>query len=153
MSDVHSAEQRSKNMRAIKQKNTNPEIRIRRLLFAKGFRFRIHVRSLDGSPDIVLPKHRVVIFVHGCFWHGHQCHLFKLPSTRTEFWANKIELNKGRDERDQKELIAKGWRVLTVWECALKGKKKQPDDVVINEITDWIIHQSTDVLNIPIAPQ
>lgn len=153
MSDVHNAEQRSKNMRAIKQKNTAPEIRIRRLLFAKGFRFRIHVRSLNGSPDIVLPKHRVVIFVHGCFWHGHQCHLFKLPSTRTDFWANKIDLNKSRDERDQIELIAKGWRVLTVWECALKGKKKQPDEIVINEIAEWIIHQSTDVLHIPVAPQ
>lgn len=151
MPDVHSLEQRKKNMRAIKQKNTTPELKIRRLLFAKGFRFRIHVRSLDGSPDIVLPKYRVAIFVHGCFWHGHKCHLFKVPSTRTEFWTNKIDLNRCRDERDQKALIDKGWRVLTIWECALKGKKRQPDEVIVDNMTEWIRQRCTSELHIPFS--
>jgi DNA mismatch endonuclease, patch repair protein len=139
MVDVHNREQRSANMRAVRHKDTNPEIQIRRLLFAQGFRFRLHVKSLPGSPDIVLPKHHVAIFVHGCFWHGHDCHLFRVPATRSEFWMNKIQANRDRDYRDEARLLCAGWRVLTIWECALKGKRKRPTPEIIEQVSAWIL--------------
>lgn len=122
MTDVHGPEGRSRNMRAIRNKNTRPEVALRKLLFARGFRFRLHVDSLPGTPDIVLPRFHVAIFVHGCFWHGHDCYLFKLPQTRKEFWEKKITQNQSRDQRDLDALVRAGWRVLVVWECALKGR-------------------------------
>lgn len=109
-------------MRAVRSKNTTPEVQVRKLLHALGFRYRLHVGTLPGTPDIVLPKHRIVIFVHGCFWHGHDCHLFTSPRTREDFWNSKIEQNRVRDQGHTEELARKGWRVLTVWECALKGR-------------------------------
>lgn len=142
MVDVHNEAQRRVNMRAIRYKDTNPEMQIRRLLFAKGFRFRLHVRTLPGSPDIVLPKHRVTVFVHGCFWHGHDCHLFKVPATRTDFWLQKIQANQSRDIKNETMLLAAGWRILTIWECALKGKKKRSIDDVVAQMTEWILNQS-----------
>jgi DNA mismatch endonuclease (patch repair protein) len=147
MVDVHNTEQRSANMRAIRHKDTNPEMQIRRLLFAKGFRFRLHVKALPGSPDLVLPKHRVAVFVHGCFWHGHGCHLFKVPATRTEFWLAKIQANRDRDYRDEGQLLASGWRVLTIWECALKGKLKKLPSEVASQATAWILAAD------PVVPQ
>lgn len=128
MTDVHTPERRSKNMQAVRSKNTSPELLIRKLLFARGFRFRLHVGSLPGAPDIVLPKYRTVIFVHGCFWHGHDCYLFKLPQTRTDFWQAKIKANSERDLRNAETLRLAGWRVLSVWECALKGRLRQVKD-------------------------
>jgi DNA mismatch endonuclease (patch repair protein) len=151
MVDVHSPERRSANMRAIRHKDTNPEMQIRRLLFARGFRFRLHVKSLPGSPDIVLPKHQVAIFVHGCFWHGHRCSLFKVPATRTEFWMDKIQANRWRDLRDETKLLAAGWRVLTVWECALKGKQKRPPAEVIETIANWIVRSDDEVRRLDIG--
>jgi DNA mismatch endonuclease (patch repair protein) len=147
MVDVHNTEQRRANMRAIRHKDTNPEMQIRRLLFARGFRFRLHVKALPGSPDLVLPKHRVAVFVHGCFWHGHGCHLFKVPATRTEFWLTKIQANRNRDYRDESKLLASGWRVLTIWECALKGRLKQPASEVASQAATWILAAD------PIVPQ
>ncbi|WP_332855486.1 very short patch repair endonuclease [Duganella sp. S19_KUP01_CR8] len=138
MSDVHSPESRSKNMRAIRSKNTHPELTLRKLLFARGFRFRLHVKSLAGHPDIVLPKYRVAIFVHGCFWHGHGCYLFKLPVARREFWQNKISQNRQRDLRDTEALQQSGWRVLTVWECALKGRLRWEPNELADRIANWI---------------
>ncbi|WLI87847.1 very short patch repair endonuclease [Massilia sp. R2A-15] len=128
MTDVHTPERRSKNMRAVRSKNTSPELLVRKLLFARGLRFRLHVASLPGAPDIVLPKYRTVIFVHGCFWHGHDCYLFKLPQTRTDFWQSKIKANSERDLRNAETLRLAGWRVLTVWECALRGRLRQDKD-------------------------
>lgn len=139
MVDVHSPEQRAANMRAVRNKDTSPEITVRRLLFARGFRFRLHVRSLPGSPDIVLAKHKVVVFVHGCFWHGHGCHLFKVPSTRTDFWLSKIQGNRDRDYRDATNLLTTGWRVLTIWECALKGRYRRSAPEVVEQIAQWIL--------------
>jgi DNA mismatch endonuclease (patch repair protein) len=130
-------------MRAIRSKNTQPEIQVRKLLHAAGFRFRLHRKDLPGNPDIVLPKHRAVIFVHGCFWHGHQCHLFKLPGSRTEFWQGKISKNQQRDIRDIRELQEIGWRVLTIWECALKGKHRLRADVIVAEMSSWLMSKKS----------
>lgn len=138
MVDVHSPERRSRNMRAIRGKNTSPELTLRKLLFARGFRFRLHVKTLPGNPDIVLPKYRVAIFVHGCFWHGHNCYLFKLPISRREFWLAKISQNRQRDSRDTQALLESGWRVLCVWECALKGRLKWEVEELGDRITTWI---------------
>lgn len=135
--DVHSPSVRSKNMRAIRSKNTSPELRMRKALHAAGFRFRLCVKSLPGTPDIVLPKYHAVIFVHGCFWHGHQCHLFKWPKTRPEFWREKIGRNRANDHKVTEILLTSGWRVGIVWECAFRGKGKNVDDVV-HRLAYWL---------------
>jgi DNA mismatch endonuclease, patch repair protein len=123
--DVLTPEQRSKNMSRIRGKNTAPELLLRRGLHAAGLRFRLHVRDLPGHPDMVFPRYRAAAFVHGCFWHGHDCPLFKVPETRRDFWRAKIAGNRARDSRNHDSLIGEGWRVLTVWECALKGPAKR----------------------------
>ena len=125
-------------MRAIRSKNTKPEILLRKALHARGFRFRLNVKTLPGTPDIVMPKFKVVIFANGCFWHGHNCHLFKVPTTRTEFWLSKIAGNVNRDKIFQKNLIEAGWRIAVVWECALKGRYKPQFDTLIDELVGWI---------------
>jgi DNA mismatch endonuclease (patch repair protein) len=137
--DVHSTAVRSKNMRAIKSKNTRPEIFIRQLLHGLGFRFRIHITNLPGTPDIVLRKYKAIIFVHGCFWHGHNCHLFKLPKTRTKFWLNKINDNARRDKKAYQELTHRGWKILYIWECALKGKRKLEVTRLKETIEEWLM--------------
>lgn len=120
MSDTMTPEQRHNCMASVKGKDTNPEIIVRKYLHAKGLRFRIHVRKLPGCPDLVLKKYGVVVFVNGCFWHGHKgCRHFKLPSSNNEFWKHKIILNQARDHRAEVELSLLGWRVLRVWECEL----------------------------------
>ncbi|WP_257254063.1 very short patch repair endonuclease, partial [Endozoicomonas sp. SESOKO3] len=121
MTDVHTPVIRSKNMRAIRNRNTKPEILVRKLLHSRGFRFRLNVKTLPAKPDIVFPKYRAVILVNGCFWHGHDCPVFRWPKTRTEFWKEKITGNQQRDKRNLMNLQAAGWRVLTLWECALGG--------------------------------
>lgn len=143
MTDVHSTVVRSKNMRAIRSKNTRPEITVRSLLYAAGFRYRLHVATLPGIPDLVFPKYNAVIMVNGCFWHGHNCQFFKMPTTRTDFWKLKIQKNRANDEKSLLALKALGWRVATVWECALR--KRQPDglDSVTKTLCDWL--KSSDV--------
>lgn len=125
-------------MSGIRGKNTNPEIVIRKGLHAAGFRFRIHAKQLPGRPDIVLRRYNAVVMIHGCFWHGHDCHLFKWPKTREEFWRSKIETNRANDERALTELHEQGWRVATVWECAVKGKLRRDTTSVIRELADWL---------------
>lgn len=120
--DIVSSEIRTKIMSSIRSKNTKPELIIRKSLHALGFRYRLHVKTLSGCPDIVFPKYRAVINVHGCFWHGHGCYLFKEPETRSCFWKKKIEGNKKRDLSNMNSLLSSGWRVAIVWECAVKGK-------------------------------
>ncbi len=119
--DVLTPDQRRLNMSRIRGKDTKPEMLIRRELHAAGFRFRLHRRDLPGRPDLVFPARKAVIFVHGCFWHGHTCPMCRLPSTRPEFWAAKIDGNRRRDQAAIEALGADGWRVLVVWECALRG--------------------------------
>ena len=121
MSDRLTKEQRHKNMSAIRGKNTKPELLVRKFLFSRGFRYRLNHPRLPGHPDLVLRKYRTVIFVNGCFWHGHDgCKYFVLPKTNSEFWKNKIQKNKERDIKEQKELASMGWHCITVWECQLK---------------------------------
>lgn len=126
MGDVMTPEQRHKCMARIRSKNTKPEIMVRKYLFARGFRYRKNVRRLPGTPDIVLRKYRTVIFVNGCFWHGHEgCRYSHLPKSNVEFWRNKIERNKKRDLRERVELRRMGWHVIQVWECQLKPKERE----------------------------
>lgn len=142
MADVHGKEARSRNMSAIRQKNTKPEVWLRSQLHQRGYRFRIHVKELPGTPDIVLPKYKAVIFVHGCFWHRHGCYLFKLPQTRTKFWEEKLQKNIERDRKSYDLLRSVHWRVLTVWECSLKGKKRLAEDQLLSLIEEWLKSES-----------
>lgn len=125
-------------MAGIRGKDTRPEMILRRGLHARGLRYRLHETRLPGSPDLVFPRRRAVVFVHGCFWHRHNCGLFRLPATRTEFWRAKIEANASRDARAEQALLADGWRVLTIWECALKGRERLPVDEVLNRAERWL---------------
>jgi len=125
-------------MRAIKNKNTQPEIRIRKALHASGLRFRLHIKTLPGNPDIVLPKYKTVVFINGCFWHGHHCHLSKTPKTRTEFWLAKISDNVSRDILFHQKLMDAGWRVAVIWECAIKGRSKQNLSSLISTFIEWL---------------
>lgn len=138
MSDVHDKATRSKNMRAIRSKDTKPELLIRSWLHKAGLRFRLHRKDLPGQPDLVFSKYNAAIFVHGCFWHGHDCHLFKLPRSRTDFWRAKINSNSCRDARNLDMLRSMGWRVLTVWECSLKGPRRKPSEAITDEIIAWL---------------
>lgn len=122
MADRLTPDQRRLNMRRVRAKDTKPEMAVRRLLHGQGFRYYLHRRDLPGRPDIVLPRHRTAIFVHGCFWHGHDCSLFRMPATRTDFWSAKIAGNQQRDRAAVEGLQELGWRSLWVWECALSGK-------------------------------
>lgn len=138
MPDVVDKATRSRMMSGIKGANTKPEMIIRSGLHKRGFRFRLHDKKLSGKPDLVLRKYNAVIFVNGCFWHKHDCHLFKWPKTRQEFWREKIEGNAARDEKNVQALLDAGWRVLTVWECGLKGKARRPEEEVLEILCAWL---------------
>jgi DNA mismatch endonuclease (patch repair protein) len=138
MADVLTPEQRRLNMSRIRGRDTKPEMLLRRSLHARGFRFRLHRRDLPGCPDLVFPGLHAVIFVHGCFWHGHNCTMFKLPATRTEFWAAKISGNQKRDVRALQDLSAAGWRTFVLWECDLRGPSRRPLNVVTDDIVAWL---------------
>lgn len=144
MVDVHTPAQRSRNMAAIKGKNTKPELAIRKELHRLGYRFRVHNISLPGSPDIVLPKYKAAIQVHGCFWHGHDCHLFNWPSTREEFWRQKITSNQVRDAKSSAECKKRGWKSMVIWECALKGQTRLDPDKVVAIVANWLKSGSGD---------
>lgn len=138
MTDVVSPETRSRMMSGIRGKDTNPEMIIRRGLHREGLRFRLHAKALPGKPDLVLPRHNVVVFVHGCFWHAHGCRLFKWPKSRREFWRKKLGGNSKRDRKHQGLLLASGWRVATVWECALKGQSEAERQKTVRRLAKWI---------------
>ena len=125
-------------MSGIRSRHTKPELTIRHGLHRLGFRYGLHNRKLRGTPDLVLPKYRAVIFVHGCFWHGHSCSFFRLPGTRTKFWKAKIDRNQENDLTAKEELFRHGWRVLTVWECALRGRSKSQVSAVLLRISNWL---------------
>jgi DNA mismatch endonuclease (patch repair protein) len=138
MPDVVDRTTRSRMMAGIRGVDTRPEIAVRHGLHRRGFRYRLHSPALPGKPDIVLSRHRAVIFIHGCFWHRHDCHLFKWPSSRPEFWRTKINRNHQKDAETEKALLREGWRVFTVWECALKGRTRRPLLRIIDECAAWL---------------
>ena len=135
MADIKSKEARSKNMSAIRGKNTKPEIIVRKYLFSKGFRYRINVSQLPGKPDIVLSKYKTVIFINGCFWHLHEnCKYFVWPKQNDNFWRNKINSNVERDKRNYYALVAAGWKVLIIWECQLKQTREETLTALVKDI-------------------
>lgn len=125
-------------MSGIRGKNTQPEVTVRRLLHQRGFRYRLNVLTLPGKPDIVLPRYRAVVLVNGCFWHWHDCHLFKWPSTRPEWWRAKLMRTREVDQANLQALEAAGWRIAIVWECALKGRERLDPDVVAGKLEAWL---------------
>lgn len=139
MADVVDKETRSRMMSGIRGQNTKPELVIRNLLHSHGFRYRLHVKELPGKPDIVLPRHRAVIFINGCFWHGHGCDLFKWPTSNVNFWRCKIEKTALNDFNNIDALLRLGWRVAIIWECALKGKNRISQSSLYRGLELWIL--------------
>lgn len=138
MADVVNKITRSRMMSGIRGKNTRPEMLVRKRLHAMGYRYRLHDKRLPGKPDLVFPGRKAVIFVHGCFWHGHGCKLFKWPSSNVDFWRTKILRNRENDQHSEEKLLSEGWRILVVWECALKGPGKRPLTEISSEIAGWL---------------
>ena len=143
MADLVPPHVRSRIMASIRGKNTKIELGVRKALFGLGYRYRLHPRSLPGKPDIVLPKHHAVIFVNGCFWHGHDCRLFRPPKTHSAFWRGKINANRNADTKALRSLRAIGWRTFTVWECCLRGKTQDQVAAVCRRLDRWIQSRST----------
>lgn len=139
MADVHSQDIRSKNMRAIRTQDTAIEQRMALILKERGFAYRVQDKALPGRPDFVLADYKAIIFVHGCFWHRHHCYLFKMPATRTEFWMGKISSNVERDRNYIQQLQENGWKVLIVWECALRGKLQLDECALIERLEEWLL--------------
>mgnify|MGYP001370557829 CR=1 FL=1 len=143
MADVVDAATRSRMMAGIRSKDTKPEVLVRKALHARGFRYPLNSRGLPGRPDVVLPKWKVAVFVHGCFWHSHGCHLSKLPASNTAFWKTKLDANHERDLLAQLTLISAGWRTVTIWECALRGRaalERLPQ--IMDQLAAWIRDQA-----------
>lgn len=146
MSDHLTIEQRHKNMAAVKSKDTKPEMVVRKYLWSRGFRYRVNNPRLPGHPDIVLRKYHTCIFVNGCFWHGHEgCKYFRMPKTNTEFWERKISRNKERDREEQKQLARMGWHCITVWECELKGERREKTLESLEYTLNHIFFQDRDL--------
>ena len=143
---------RSKNMRAIRARDTRPELLLRRALHAAGLRYRLHETKLPGAPDLVFPKYRAVLFVHGCFWHMHSCRYFKTPETRADFWIKKLDANRDRDRRVRMALLDSGWRVGVVWECALRSSVKAGNPDLVEKVGAWL-RNNRDQLEIPIGAE
>lgn len=138
MTDVLTAEQRQLNMSRIRGRDTKPEMLVRQGLHARGLRYRLHDRKLPGCPDLVFPRHNAVVFVHGCFWHAHGCAMSKLPTTRQDFWKKKLEGNAARDRASIDALQAAGWRVMVIWECALRGVLRMEGSELIRRAETFV---------------
>lgn len=141
--DTVDNETRSRIMSSVRQENTGVETALRSALHAAGLRYRLHDRTLSGSPDLVLPKYRALIFVHGCYWHAHGCYRSTVPKSRRQFWQDKFRANRERDERNIRLSREHGWRVLTVWECILKGKTAEPAANVATAVKRWLESDET----------
>ena len=147
MADIVDSTTRSRMMAGIRSKNTKPEVIVRSLLHRAGFRFRLHAGHLPGKPDIVFARYKAVVLVHGCFWHGHDCPLFKWPATRPEFWKTKIGRNQLNDQRSFALLVEQGWRVAVVWECVLRGKERNLEEVR-RQLADWLPDRDAQVIEL-----
>ena len=141
--DTVDKETRSRIMSSVGQKNTGAETALRSALHAAGLRYRLHDRTLPGSPDLVFPKYRALIFVHGCYWHSHGCYKSTVPKSHRQFWQDKFKANRERDERNVRLLLEQSWRVLTVWECILKGKTAEQAENVSNAVKAWLESDET----------
>lgn len=137
MTDIVDRGTRSRMMSGIRSRDTQIELIVRKGLFAKGYRYRVADKRLPGTPDLVFPKYRAVIFVHGCYWHGHGCRLFRLPKSNIEFWSKKIGINRERDERVIRELLDSGWRIAVIWECALRDQPPAAHQYIFDCICEW----------------
>lgn len=133
-------------MSGIQSKDTYPELKIRSALHKLGFRYKLHDKKLPGKPDLVFPKYNAVIFIHGCFWHLHDCHLFKWPLTRPAFWREKLTGNKKRDKKTMVILKENDWRILTIWECAIKGKFRLPLEEIIKLTSNWLLSNKSELI-------
>ena len=138
MVDIVAPSVRSRMMSGIRSKDTRHEVEVRKGLHAAGLRYRLHRRDLPGTPDITFPRYRAVVFVHGCFWHGHDCHLFKWPSSNSDKWKRKIRGNQSRDRTAVRSLLESGWRVFAIWECALRGRGRHSRQYVVDAAARWI---------------
>jgi DNA mismatch endonuclease (patch repair protein) len=141
MADIVDSATRSRMMSGIRSKNTKAEVEIRKRLFALGFRYRLHDKKLPGKPDIILPRYKAVIFIHGCFWHAHACKLFKWPSTRKEFWTTKLKGNKEKDKENLDALKKLGWRILVIWECSYRSTSRKDwhkIDGIVAKAIKWL---------------
>jgi len=136
--DIVDAATRSRMMSGIRGRDTKPEVALRKALFARGLRYRVNVRGMPGRPDLVFARWRAAVFVHGCFWHGHDCPLFRLPGTRTQFWSEKIAANRQRDARALQALADAKWRICVVWECALRGTGRSGLNSVAERVASWL---------------
>lgn len=132
-------------MAGIRSGNTKPELTIRKALHRLGLRYVLHSKNVPGRPDLVFPSRKAAIFVHGCFWHGHDCRYFRMPTTRPEFWAAKISANRNRDATVAAQLEAKGWRSLTIWECSIRGKKSEEVANVVVRAARWLRSGKTSI--------
>ena len=139
MPDIVDRAVRSRMMSSIRSKNTHQEVLVRKALHAKGFRYRLHRKDLPGTPDITFPRYRAVVFVHGCFWHGHDCHLFRWPSSNACKWKRKIRDNRTRDESAIQRLLSAGWRVCTIWECTLRGRSRRSLQDIADITGSWLL--------------
>lgn len=160
MADVMTPEQRSRCMAAVKGKDTKPEMIVRKYLFSRGLRYRVNNRKLSGAPDIVLKKYKTVVFIDGCFWHGHEgCKYFRVPKSNVQFWKEKIERNVARDFRNEAELKALGWRVIRVWECEIKTLAQREEylkhlfDLIVNPAQSYLIETDLDKPSIADEPE
>lgn len=143
MADIVDKATRSRMMSGIRGKDTKPEIVVRSLLHRHGYRFRLHRRGLPGRPDLILPKYRTAVFVHGCYWHGHDhCHLYRLPKGDTGFWAGKISRNRERDDTNSAALVEAGWNVVVVWECAVMKSRRLGEDLLFRRLAEAIAKSS-----------
>lgn len=147
MPDIVDQQTRSRMMAGIRGRDTKPELLIRQQLHALGFRYRLHAPDVPGKPDLALPRYRAAIFINGCFWHGHDCYLFRMPGTRREFWEAKIARNRQRDHEVKKLLAEAGWRQLTIWECAFRGVGKLGIPRTVELTSTWIteLHDSAEI--------
>ena len=136
--DIVSPEVRSRMMSGIRTRNTKPEVLFRKGLHGRGYRYRLHPTDIPGKPDFVLARHRVATFVHGCFWHQHDCALFKMPSTRRDFWQAKLDRNRRRDAAVAENVVMAEWRLLTVWECAIRGRHQIGLDTALDQVEQWL---------------
>ena len=141
--DTVSAAKRSQVMALVKSKDSQPEMAIRRGLHALGFRYRLHDKTLPGKPDLVFPRYRSVIQINGCFWHGHSCYKCRIPASNKEYWLGKIARNRTRDQANLHALRSKGWRVLTIWECAINGREKIDLSEVFAMASEWLLSKSS----------